>query len=49
MLGLLSDIGEKEFFDSYVVMKCKLRVCSLALNRKKGDGNSKIVVNAIIG
>jgi hypothetical protein len=48
-LGLSSDIGDKKFVNSCFVMKCKLRVCSVTLNRKKEDGNSKIVINAIIG
>jgi len=48
-LGLSNDIGDKELVNSCFVMKCKLRVCSVTLNRKKEDGNSKIVINAIIG
>jgi hypothetical protein len=49
LLDLSSDIGDMELVNSYFVMKCKLMMCSLTLNRKKEDGNSKIVINAIIG
>jgi hypothetical protein len=36
LLGLSSDIGDKEIVDSYFVMKCKLKACSLTLNTKRG-------------
>ncbi len=44
LLGLSSDIGDKKLVDSYFVMKCKLKVCSITLKlKKKVDGNSKLL------
>jgi hypothetical protein len=42
LLGLSSDIEDKKLVNSYFVMKCK-KVCSITLNKKKVDGNSKLL------